>query len=140
MYAGEHPAETWIRLTLESEGRMLFHHRGFNGNLDALSELITTEWAMPGAGDAGAHISKMIDSGWATFVLSHWHRDAGLYSLEEAVRRIAGVPAEVLGLSDRGTLEVGKRADINIIDINKVDRSSSTTILHCYEVTASCPT
>lgn len=118
--ANEHPAETWIRLTLETDGEMLFHHRGFNRNLETLAELITTDWAMPGLGDAGAHVSQMIDSGWSTFVLSHWYRDAGLYSLEEAVRRIAGVPAEVLGLHDRGVLAVGKRADINVIDIDKV--------------------
>ena len=75
---------------------------------------------MPGLGDAGAHVSQMIDSGWTSFVLSYWHRDVGLYSIEEAVRRMAAVPAEVLGLNDRGTLAVGKRADINIIDIDKV--------------------
>ena len=119
--AGEHPAETWIRLTLASEGKMLFHLRAFNTNLDSVSKLITTDWAMPGLGDAGAHVSQMSDSGWATFVLSHWHRDKGLYSIEEAVRRIAGAPAEVLGLNDRGTLAVGKRADINIIDIDKIE-------------------
>ncbi len=119
--AGEHPVETWIRLTLESDGKMLFHLRGFNTNLDSLAEMISTEWAMPGLGDAGAHVSQMIDSGWSTFVLSHWHRDTGLYSIEEAVRRIAGVPAEVLGLNDRGVLAVGKRADINIIDIDEVE-------------------
>lgn len=119
--AGEHPVETWIRLTLESEGKMLFHLRGFNTNLDSLAEMISMEWAMPGLGDAGAHVSQMIDSGWTTFVLSHWHRDVGLYAVEEAVRRMAAVPAEVLGLNDRGTLVVGKRADINIIDIANVE-------------------
>lgn len=100
---------------------MLFHLRGFNTNLDSLAEMISMEWAMPGLGDAGAHVSQMIDSGWTTFVLSHWHRDVGLYSVEEAVRRMAAVPAEVLGLNDRGILAVGKRADINIIDIDNVE-------------------
>ena len=37
------------------------------------------------------------------------------------MRRMAAVPAEVLGLNDRGTLAVGKRADINVIDIDKVE-------------------
>ena len=82
--------------------------------------MITTDWAMPGLGDAGAHVSQMIDSGWSTFVLSHWHRDAGVYTVQEAVRRIAAEPARVLGLKDRGTLEVGKRADVNVIDIDGV--------------------
>ncbi len=118
--AGEHPAETWIRLTLASDGKMLFHIRGFNTNLDSLSEMISTEWVVPGLGDAGAHVSQLIDAGWATFVLSHWHRDVGLYSIEEAVQRMAAVPAQVIGLNDRGTLAVGKRADINVIDIARV--------------------
>ena len=119
--AGEHPVETWLRLTLESDGKALFHQRGFNVNLDNLEQLITTDWALPGLGDAGAHVSQMIDSGWATFVLSHWHRDKGTYSVQEAVRRIAAEPARVLGLSDRGTLAVGKKADLNVIDIDRLE-------------------
>jgi len=89
--------------------------------LDSLEELITTEWAMPGLGDAGAHVSQMIDSGWSTFILSHWHRDSGVYSLEEAVRRISAVPAGVLGLEDRGVLAVGKRADVNVLDLSRLE-------------------
>ena len=119
--AGEHPVETWLRISDETEGKALFHMRGFNVNLDALAELITTDWAMPGLGDAGAHVSQMIDSGWSTFILSHWHRDSGLYSLPEAVRRVSAVPAGVLGLDDRGTLAVGKRADINVFDIDRLE-------------------
>jgi len=118
---GVHPAEVWLKLTLETDGKMLFHHRGFNVNLDALAEMISTDWALPGLGDAGAHVSQMIDSGWSTFVLSHWYRDVGLYSLEEAVRRIAGHPAAFLGLHDRGTLATGKKADINVIDISSLE-------------------
>ena len=118
---GEHPVETWLRLTLESKGKALFHHRGFNVNLENLELLITTDWALPGLGDAGAHVSQMIDSGWATFVLSHWHRDKGTYSLEEAVRRIAGEPARVLGLKDRGVLAAGRKADVNVIDIDRLE-------------------
>ena len=119
--AGEHPVETWLRIMLETEGKAMFHARGFNVNLEHLEKMITTEWAMPGLGDAGAHVSQMIDSGWSTFVLSHWHRDAQVYSLQEAVRRISAEPARVLGLSDRGTLEIGKRADLNVIDMERLE-------------------
>ena len=119
--AGEHPVETWLKITDETDGRALFHLRGFNVNLSALEDLIRTEWAMPGLGDAGAHVSQMIDSGWSTFILSHWHRDSGVYAIEEAVRRISAVPAGVLGLADRGTLEIGKRADVNVFDIGKLE-------------------
>ena len=118
---GEHPVETWLRLTDESNGKALFHMRGFNVDLSQLEKLISTEWAMPGLGDAGAHVSQMIDSGWSTFILSHWHRDSGVYSLSEAVRRISNVPAQVLGFEDRGELAVGKRADINVFDIDRLE-------------------
>ena len=118
--ADEHPTEAWLRLTLESDGKALFHQRGFNVDLENLEQLITTDWAMPGLGDAGAHVSQMIDSGWATFVLSHWHRDKGTYSIQEAVRRIAAEPARVLGLADRGVLQAGKKADLNVIDIDRL--------------------
>ena len=119
--AGEHPVETWLRYADATDGKALFHLRGFNVNLGALEELIKMDWAMPGLGDAGAHVSQMIDSGWSTFILSHWHRDSGVYSLQEAVRRISAVPANVLGLADRGTLEVGKRADVNVFDISRLE-------------------
>ena len=119
--AGEHPVETFLRITDETDGRALFHMRGFNVDLEALEQLIQTEWAMPGLGDAGAHVSQMIDSGWSTFILSHWHRDTGVYTLQEAVRRISSVPAGVLGLDDRGVLAAGKRADLNVFDIDRVE-------------------
>ena len=119
--AGEHPVETWLRISDQTDGKALFHLRAFNINLQALEELIQTDWAMPGLGDAGAHVSQMIDSGWSTFILSHWHRDSGVYSLQEAVRRITTVPANVLGLSDRGTLAVGQRADVNVFDIARLE-------------------
>lgn len=118
--AGEHPVETWIRLTDESEGRALFHQRGFNVDLDGVEELITRDWVIPCQGDAGAHVSQMIDSGCTSFVLSHWCRDRGVFTLQEAVRRMTSMPANVLGLADRGTLAVGQLADINVFDADRV--------------------
>ena len=126
--AGQHPVEVWLRISDETDGKALFHMRGFNFDLDALAELLGTEWVVPGLGDAGAHVSQMIDSGWPTFLLSHWHRDKGLYSLPEAVRRVSAVPAGVLGLDDRGTLGVGKRADINVFDIDRLEERMPETV------------
>jgi N-acyl-D-aspartate/D-glutamate deacylase len=116
--AGESPAETWLRHARESEGRALFVVRLFNKNPDALARLLGTEFCLPGLGDAGAHVSQIMDSGWGTFVLSHWARDTGFYTLEEAVRRITAEPARIMGLDDRGSLAPGKRADLNVIDLD----------------------
>ena len=61
-----------------------------------------------------------MDAGWATFVLSHWVREAGLYSMGEAVRRLTSAPARVIGLKDRGLLAPGLRADLNLFDADRV--------------------
>ena len=61
-----------------------------------------------------------MDSGWATFVLAYWHRDAGVYLLQEAVRRITAAPARILNLQDRGALAQGMKADLNVIDLENL--------------------
>ncbi|MAI42384.1 MAG: amidohydrolase family protein [Candidatus Azotimanducaceae bacterium] len=119
--SGEHPVEVWLRIIDETDGKALFHNRAFNRDLEALEELITYDWVSPGLGDGGAHVGIMIDSGWSTFVLSHWHRDRGTYSLQEAIRKITAMPARALNLKDRGTLTIGKRADINVFDLARLE-------------------
>ena len=88
--------------------------------MDALAEAISSEFCLPSLGDAGAHVSQIMDSGWATFVMTHWHRDTGLFSLAEAVRRLTSAPARVIGLKDRGTLAAGRKADINVIKLEEL--------------------
>ena len=118
--AGEHPGETWLRLMLESEGEGLFHVRFVNQDMSVLPDYMRADWVVPGVGDAGAHISMISDVGWASFLLSYWHRERGEYSLEEAIHMLTAKQAKVLDLKDRGTLRVGLKADINVIDINRV--------------------
>ncbi|MCH2334451.1 MAG: amidohydrolase family protein, partial [Pseudomonadales bacterium] len=118
--ASEHPVETWLRYMLESNGETLFHVRFFNHDLDKVNTFLHADWVLPGIGDAGAHVSQIMDSGWTSFLLGHWHRDQGTFSLAEAVRKLTSAQARVIGLDDRGTLAAGKRADINVIDVNRV--------------------
>lgn len=61
-----------------------------------------------------------MDSAFSTLMLSHWVRKTGRLTLEAAVRRLTSLQARVLGLDDRGVLAVGKRADINVIDADRV--------------------
>ena len=114
--AGEQPVETYLRLLHDTDGAALFTVQFFNRSIDALEDLLTSDWALPGLGDAGAHVGQIMDAGWTTFVMRYWARERGVYSVEEAVRRMTSAPAAVVGLTDRGTLEVGKRADLNVID------------------------
>ena len=118
--AGEHWSETFLRLSRESEGKALFTFRMFNLNLDALRDLLRSERMYPSLGDAGAHVSQIMDAGWASFVLAYWVRETGLYSMGEAIRRLTSGPARIIGLRDRGTLAPGLRADVNVFDPEQV--------------------
>ena len=118
--AGEHWSETLLRLSRESNGLGLFNYRAFAPNMNALSDLIEHEHVFPGLGDAGAHVSQIMDAGWSTFLLSHWVRDTGRYSMGEGIRRLTSGPARVIGITDRGTLQPGMRADVNVFDADAV--------------------
>jgi N-acyl-D-amino-acid deacylase len=114
--AGEHWTETFLRLSRETKGKGLFTYRMFNLNIDALRDLLASKRMFPILGDAGAHVSQIMDAGWASFVLSHWVRGEGLFSMGEAIRRMTSGPARIIGLKDRGTLVPGMRADVNVFD------------------------
>ncbi len=126
--AGEHPSETWLRTMDESDGEALFHVRFFNHDYTAVEEFLQNDWVLPSLGDAGAHLTQIIDAGWPTFMLSHWHRKKGTFSLAETVRLLTSAQARILGFSDRGTLAVGMRADVNVIDIDRVVEGQPTLV------------
>ena len=77
--AGEHFAETFLRMARESKGKGWFTFRMFNQSIDALRDLLQSPHVFPILGDAGAHVSQIMDAGWASFVLSHWVREEGLF-------------------------------------------------------------
>ena len=118
--AGVHPLQLWLDKMLETDGEALFHVRFFNNDLQALRSFLTTDWILPGIGDAGAHVSQIMDSGWTSFLLAHWVREQGLFTVQEAVRRMTSASARVLGFADRGTLAEGMKADVNVIDLAQV--------------------
>ena len=76
---------------------------------------------MPGLGDAGAHVSVIMDAGWPSFLLSHWVRDEQKLNVETAIHGMTGRAAKVVGLGDRGVLAPGMQADINVLDLDNVE-------------------
>ncbi len=118
--AGVHPVEVWLDKMLETDGQAMFHVRFFNTDLESLPSFLKEDWILPGIGDAGAHVSQIMDSGWTSFLLSHWVRDKAEFSIEEAVRRMTSASARVLGFADRGVLREGMKADVNVIDLGRV--------------------
>jgi N-acyl-D-aspartate/D-glutamate deacylase len=118
---GESFVEHFLRLSRETDGRALFNFRLFCQDMDELGDLFrSTANVLPSLGDAGAHVSQIIDADWATFTLKYWIKERGVYSLEEGIRRMTSDGARVMGLKDRGTLKVGMRADVNVFDLDRV--------------------
>ena len=118
--AGEHPVETFLRIERETDGTAQFTVRFFNRSIEAIESLITSEHVLPGLGDAGAHVGQVMDAGWTTFVLRYWAQERKAMSVAEAVRRMTSAPARVVGLDDRGIIAEGKRADVNVIDLDRL--------------------
>ena len=114
---GKSPAAIWLDDMVTTQGQTLFLIRTHNQDFDAMRDYMQLDWVLPGLGDAGAHVSISMDSAFPTLMLSHWIRRERLFSLEAGVHRLTGMQARTLGLVDRGVLAVGKRADINVIDM-----------------------
>ncbi len=108
---------------LEQAGEALLYFPVYNYtgmNLDAVHEMLTHPLALPGLSDGGAHVGTICDASFTTFLLTHWarDRDRGRIPLERVIQMQASDTAGFLGLKDRGRLEPGLRADINIIDFD----------------------
>jgi N-acyl-D-amino-acid deacylase len=94
------------------------------GNLDSIYDMLRHPGTISGLGDGGAHLLMISDAAMPTFHLSFWARDrqrGPTLPLEQMVTKLTGEPAALYGLSDRGTLEVGRKADVNVIDFEKLD-------------------
>ena len=92
-------------------------------NHDVIYEMLTHPAAINGLSDGGAHVRMICDASIPTYLLTHWARDrerGPKLTIEEAVRLQTTATAEVLGLSDRGQVAVGMRADINVIDFENL--------------------
>ena len=109
---------------LEDEGKALVYFPIYNYagmNLDVVREMLTHPRALVGLGDAGAHVGTVCDGSMPTFLLTHWARDrAEGLPIERVVAMQARDTARFVGLADRGTIEVGMRADLNVVDMTRL--------------------
>jgi N-acyl-D-aspartate/D-glutamate deacylase len=94
------------------------------GSYDGLHDMMLDPASVQGLGDGGAHSSIVCDASMTTYMLTHWVRDrtrGPRLPLEYAVQRLTRDPAELYGLGDRGILAPGKRADVNVIDLDRLE-------------------
>ncbi len=109
---------------LEQDGKALLYFPLYNYtgmNLDVVHEMLTHPLAIPGLSDGGAHVGTICDASFPSFLLQHWgrDRDRGRLPLERLVKMQTHDTASFIGLNDRGVLEPGRRADLNILDFER---------------------
>jgi N-acyl-D-amino-acid deacylase len=118
--AGQSPLDVVLDLSLVDGLRTRFNTVLANNDPDGVGWLIPRDGVLLGLADSGAHVSQLCDACFATDLLGTWVRDREIMSLERAVHKLSGEPAGVYGLADRGTLEVGKAADVCVFDPDTV--------------------
>ncbi len=114
---------------LGDDGRALLYFPLYNygeGNLDNVREMLTHPLALPGLSDGGAHVGTVCDASFPTFLLTHWARDRGRsrpgggLELARVIQMQCADTAKFLGFADRGQLRPGWKADVNIIDLARL--------------------
>jgi N-acyl-D-amino-acid deacylase len=120
------PWDVTYDILLGAEGRefLLLPLLNYAGNnYDHLHDMMSDPVSLQGLGDGGAHCGIVCDASMTTYLMSYWVRDrtrGPRLALETAVHRLTGDPAAFYGLGDRGVLEPGRRADINLIELDRL--------------------
>ncbi|MEM8922678.1 MAG: amidohydrolase family protein [Actinomycetota bacterium] len=119
------PAEVALDAMLEDDGTAMlwvpFSNFG-RGHLDGTRELLTHPYTVPALSDGGAHVGTICDGSFPTTLLQHWGRDRprDRIDVEFLLQRHCRDTARLVGLLDRGVIAPGYRADLNVIDFERL--------------------
>lgn len=122
---GRRPDEVAYDYYMEHPDQFLFFPlTGYvEGNHDIIRELLLDPHNLLGLSDAGAHCTSIVDASLPSYMLTHWARDrhrGEQLPLEFVVKLQTSDPAAFFGFADRGRLAPGLKADINIIDLDRL--------------------
>uniref|UniRef100_UPI0025E0248A N-acyl-D-amino-acid deacylase family protein n=1 Tax=Novosphingobium sp. TaxID=1874826 RepID=UPI0025E0248A len=122
---GRPPEAVAYDYMLEDEGRTFLFAPFANYahcNLDACGEMMASKHTVMGLGDGGAHVGLISDASFPTYLLSHWGRDRahGRFEIPWLVKRQTSDTARAVGLFDRGVIALGMKADLNVIDFDRL--------------------
>jgi N-acyl-D-aspartate/D-glutamate deacylase len=124
--AGVAPVEEYYDRLCDRDGQgfLMMPFLGYaHGNGDALYEMLTHPAAVLGLADGGAHANFICDASTPTWMLTHWVRDrtAGpRLPLASVIKKMTADTAALFDLTDRGVLVPGRRADLNVIDLDRL--------------------
>jgi len=122
--AGREPLEYLYDFMLEDEGTRFasLSTVDISARMNVLREMLVDPNTVTGLSDAGAHVTLICDGSAPTTQLTYWTRDRedDQLPIEFVVNKQTARNAELYGFDDRGVLEVGKRADVNVIDHEKL--------------------
>ena len=113
-------------LLLQNNGRSLLYTPFANyaqNNLDCCRDMILHKDTVMGLGDGGAHVGTICDASFITSLITHWGRDrvrGEKIDLPTLIKCQSRDTARAVDLTDRGTLEPGMKADVNIIDFENL--------------------
>ncbi|HJQ84642.1 MAG TPA: amidohydrolase family protein, partial [Candidatus Binatia bacterium] len=123
---GRRPEEVAYDLLLERDGHALLYFPFLNYtacDFEAIRAMLLHPHAFIGLGDGGAHCGLICDASAPTFLLTHWVRDrrrGERLPLETVVHLQARRTALLYDFHDRGLLAPGMRADVNVIDLDRL--------------------
>ena len=122
---GRTPDEVAYDYITEAEGRYLYFPvvNYVVGDHEPIREMLNDPACLLGLSDGGAHCTSIVDAGLPSFMLAHWGRDrmrGPRLPLELLVKRQTSETADFFGLTDRGRLAPGLRADVNLIDFDRL--------------------
>jgi N-acyl-D-amino-acid deacylase len=118
--SGRSTLDVMVGLALEENLETKFRVAVVNDDDDQIAELLQYPNLLLGLSDAGAHASQLCDANYATWLLGYWWRTRGTITLEQAIWRLTGHPASVLGMKTRGTVAPGFAADLVAFDPDTV--------------------
>jgi N-acyl-D-aspartate/D-glutamate deacylase len=133
--AGISPVELLYDLLLEREGKEMLYFPAGNYhafNLDAARDMLSSDRALFGLSDGGAHVGTISDGSFPTYNIIHWGRDrkrGDQLPLELVVKRQTSDTAHHVGLRDRGVVAPGYKADLNVIDFDAL-RLEAPEVVH----------
>ena len=131
---GVTPDEVVYDMLLEKDGHALLMVASANygdRNLDSSLQLMKRDDTVLALGDGGAHYGMICDASYSTYTLTHWTRDrtrGEKLGVAEAVHMLTDQPAKLHGFRDRGRLVAGLKADVNVIDMDRLSLPSPIVV------------